>query len=199
MKNVHIRKALGVGWSNFKERPWYLLGLTLATLALFAFTASNSAAVTALSYIAYGGYVAVLLRHSRGERIVFDDLFDLVDKRWIYFAFLGLVKGILIFLGLLCFIIPGVYLAIRWMFAELLVIDKGMRPLEALKASSELTAGVRGKLFLYVIVLVLLLVAGFFLLIVGAVVATIVAQFATIYLYKELQAPVTEVVPQTEG
>ena len=192
MKKVYIRGAIGSGWTQFMRRPWYLLGLTIATFALFALTGSQGAVVTALSYIIYGGYLAIFLKHVAGETIVFDDLFEIADKRWIYFAFLGLIKNLLIMLGLLCFIVPGIYLAIRWMFADLLVIDKGMRPLEALKASSELTAGIRGKLFLYAIVVGLLIFVSTFALIIGAIVAVIVVQFASIKIYKDLQAASAE-------
>jgi len=194
MKHILIGQALSEGWKQFTRRPWYLLGIALAIFGLFTITAGNNSAVTALSYILYGGFVAVLLKHSNGESIVFDDLFDLVDKRWIYFAFLGIIKSVLIFLGLLCFIVPGVYLAIRWMFAELLVIDKGLRPMEALKASSEMTEGVRGQLFLYALVSISLMFIGVLALIIGAVVAGIVLQLASIRLYKDLSVPVTEVV-----
>ena len=148
MKKVYIRSALGNGWTQFVRRPWYLLGLTLAAFALFALTGSNNALATALAYILYGGYLAIMLKHSAGEQVVFDDLFELVDKRWIYFAFLGVIKNILIMLGFICFIVPGIYLAIRWMFADLLVVEKGLRPIEALKASSELTEGGERQTFL---------------------------------------------------
>lgn len=188
MKTVNIRQAIGTGWSQFTQRPWYLLGLTLATVVLLILTAGQNAIVTALSYLLYGGYVALLLKHASGVHVQFDDLFDVVDKRWIYFAFLGLVKSVLIFLGFLCFIIPGIYLSIRWMFAELLVIDKGLRPLEALKASSELTKGVRWKLLLYAGVVGLLVVVGLVFVLIGAVVAAIVTQLATIAIYRRLSA-----------
>lgn len=198
MKSVAIGQALSAGWQQFTRRPWYLLGVTLATLALFILTASADSAVTALSYIVYGGFVALLLKHFAGDHVMFDDLFDLVDKRWIYFAFLGIVKGILIFLGFLCFVIPGVYLAVRWMFAELLVVDKGLRPMEALRASSEMTKGVWWKLFLYTIVVGLLVVLGAFVFLIGAVVAAVVAQLATIAIYRNLDRPIAEVVPEEE-
>ena len=196
MKHILIGQALSDGWKQFTRRPWYLLGIALTIFVLFVVTAGNNSAVTALSYILYGGFVAFLLRHANGETVVFDDLFEIVDKRWIYFAFLGIIKSLLIFLGLLFFIVPGVYLAIRWMFAELLVIDKGLRPMEALKASSEMTEGVRGKLFLYALVSLLLVIVGVFAFLIGAVVAGIVVQLASIRLYKDLSAPVTEVVEE---
>lgn len=172
------------------SRPWYLLGLSLATFILFVLVGTDNAFATALAYVIYGGYVAVLLKHVRGGTVVFDDLFEIVDKRWIYFAFLGVIKAVLIFLGFLCFIIPGIYLSVRWMFAEFLVIDKGLRPLEALQASSELTAGVRWKLFFFGLVGGLLVFLGLFALVIGAVVAALVVQLAAAKIYTDLSSPV---------
>lgn len=188
MKNVGIRSSLKEGWKLFTQRGWYFMGIFLAFIILFIFTAGDSVAITALSYIVYGGYLALLLKHARGERVVFDDLFSL-DARWISFAFLGLVKGLLILAGLIAFIIPGIYLSVRWMFAELLVIDKGLRPLEALKASSELTKGHRWKLFFFTLIVTILVFLGFFALGIGAVVASVVSLFAMIKIYFVLSAP----------
>lgn len=195
MKKVKIRESLKAGWELFMLRPWYLLGLTVAMGILFAVCSSDSALATALAYIVYGGYLLVLINHFNGNRVVFDDLFS-IDSRWISFAFLAVIKGGLILLGFVCFIIPGIYLAVRWMFAEYYVLDKGMRPLEALKASSELTKGYRWKLFLFGLVSLLLILLGVFFLIVGAIVAALVVTFASIKIYKDLQQ--TEVQQNTE-
>ncbi len=184
MESIHIRPALRAGWTAFTRRPWYLLGLTVATLLLFAASMSN-ALVTALAYILYGGYLTLLIRHYRGAHIEFDDLFAVTDFRWVSFAFLGLIKGFFILLGFICFIVPGVYLAVRWMYAELLVIDQGMRPLQALRASSKMTEGNRFKLFLFLLIVIFSVLIGLFLLIAGAFVAATVAMFALIKLYED--------------
>lgn len=132
-----------------------------------------------------------MIQHYNGKTIAFDDLFSL-DSRWISFAFLGLIKGLLIFVGLVFFIIPGIYLSIRWMFAELYVIDQGMRPIEALRASSALTKGHMWKLLLFTIVVWVLMLLGLILLLVGAVVASIVVLFAVIKIYNDLKnSPLT--------
>ena len=186
MKKVSIRTSLGAGWTVFMKRPLYLLGLTLAVGGLFIVTASNNALATALSYIVFAGYLALLIKFTNNEAISFDDLF-ITDKRWIYLAFLALIKMFLIMLGLLCFVIPGIYLSVRWMFAELYVVDQGMRPLEALRASSALTSGYRWKLFFFSLASCLLILVGVFFFIIGAVVAVIAIKFAVIDLYKKLQ------------
>jgi uncharacterized membrane protein len=129
--------------------------------------------------------------------VVFDDLFS-IDSRWISFAFLGLIKTVLILIGFLLLIVPGIYLSVRWMFAELLVIDKGLRPLEALKASSELTKGYRWKLFLFSLVMMILILVGFLALGIGAVVASIVSMFAIIKIYFTLSSQETPSIVSAE-
>lgn len=180
-----IGKAVKSGWHDFMRRPWYLFGISLGVFLLFAVSIGN-AIVTAMAYILYGGYIAALLNHHRGGTVRFDDMI-MTDKRWISFAFLALIKGLFIMLGLMCFVVPGVYLATRWMFAEMFVIDKGMKPLEALKASSALTEGNRFKLFGFIILSALIMLLSVFVLVIGFVAGSLVVTFAMIALYGQLQ------------
>lgn len=186
MKNVKIRESLKVGWVLFMKRPWYLLGLSLLMGVVLFVTSSDSMLATALACIVYGGYLAALFNHYKGDTIVADDIF-MLDSRWISFAFVIVIKTLLILVGLLCFVVPGVYLAVRWMFAEFLVIDRGMRPFQALKASSVLTEGHRWKLFFFSLIVVLLFFVGLVFFIVGAVIVGIVCTFACIKIYFDLQ------------
>lgn len=52
-----------------------------------------------------------------------------------------------IFIGILFLYIPGLILAYAWMFGALLVLDKELTPLEALKESYELTYGHKWSMF----------------------------------------------------
>lgn len=201
MYTVKIRSSLKAGWSAFTRRPWYLMGIMLSFMTLFALSIGN-AVITALAYIVYGGYIALMLNHFRGGKVKFDDIFS-IDNRWISFAFLGLIKTILIMFGFIFFIIPGIYLAIRWMFAEILVIDKNMKPMEALKASSVMVEGHYWKLFLFLLVTIFLMIIGTLALIVGFVPAALVILFTTIAIYENLKgalepapAPVAPETPQ---
>jgi len=185
MNTLSIRTALSEAWSHFERRGWYLFGLTAAVIGLSVLVAGDAVAA-ALAYILFGGYITLLLKHARHESVVFDDVFD-IDRRWIYFAFGSLIKGVLVFLGLLLFIVPGVYLAIRWMFSGLYIIDHGMRPLEALKASSELTEGHRLKLFWFTLVATLLTLLSVLFFVVGLFVAVAVINLTVIMLFWKLQ------------
>lgn len=190
MKQVMIRAAIVAGWEIFMRRPWYLFGLSLAFFGLFV-VSIGEAAITAFAAVLYGGYIAMMIKHFHGSKIEFDDMFVIQD-RWVYYAGLTIIKTFFILLGLLCFIVPGVYLSIRWMFAEILVIDQNMKPLEALKASSKLSEGVRGKLFWMSVVMILLTFLGLAFFIVGAIAMSIVVTFAYIKIYEDLKPKLSE-------
>ena len=185
MQQISISRALGAGWGSFKIRPWYLFSFTFTFIALFSISIGNTL-VTALAYILYAGFLAMMMRHFRGETIAFDDIIP-NNSRWISFAVLALVKTVLIIFGFICFIIPGIYLSIRWMFAELLVIDQGMRPLEALKASSVMTRGIRLKLFWFTIMILIINLVGLLFLVVGIAATAVISLLATISLYEQLK------------
>ncbi len=203
MKTFSVFAAWQAGWNSFMKRPWYLLGITLVTILLFIVALGN-AVITALAYILYGGYLTLLINHTQDKHVVFDDLFTVIDFRFVSFAFLALIKGVLVLLGFICFIIPGIYLSVRWMYAELLVIDQGMRPLEALKASSIMTEGMRGKLFLFALLVGITIMLGLLAFIVGAFAMITVSLLALIILYEQAKArlnPPAEIpsVAGTEG
>lgn len=186
MNNIHIWKSIGTGWRQFSGRPWYMIGIAGSVIGIVVMVSVESA-FAALSYIIMGGYFAFLLKYSNSENVVFDDLFA-IDQRWIQLAFLGVIKTILIMLGFLCFIIPGIYLSIRWMFAELLIVDEGLRPLEALARSSEMTKGVKWKLFGWSIIALIGCIVGVVLLLVGFLAASTIFGLSFIALYKERKA-----------
>lgn len=185
MHSFSIKRAFSLGWNKFMERPWFLVGLVLAIMVLTFLTVSQSTAYTALSLILYAGYLAVLLKHFDGQPIRFDDLFTL-DNRWISFAFLSIIKGILIIIGLVLLVAPGIYLALRWVFAEYLVIEKGMGPVEALRRSGELTKGNIWRLLGFFLVAILLLALGLIAFVVGFFVAAVVISLSLIAIYREL-------------
>ncbi len=187
MNKVHIRSALGVGWSKFTSRPLYLIGVTFIFIVLFILTSAQSVAMAALSAIIYTGYLSVMFKYYHEGDMVLDDLFS-VDGRWIHLGFLLLIKTLLILLGLAFFIVPGIYLAVRFMFSELYIIDRGMRPIEALRASYCLTEGSWWKLFLFSVIAALLMVIGLMAFVVGVAAVSAVLTFALISIYYSLRA-----------
>jgi hypothetical protein len=81
---------------------------------------------------------------------------------WVLIGTLVLVAGGVI-LGFIAFIVPGVYLVIRWVFAPQAVIAEKLGPTEAIRRSGELVAGSWWR------VLGITVVVGFFVYSIGGI------------------------------
>ncbi len=98
---------------------------------------------------------------------VYDQGRSNLRRFWVYFFayslrawFLLLVQGGLIILGLICFIVPGVYIALALQFAPFVLADTGCSFWSAIRASWRMTHGYMVQLFvtnlaLYLIAIVL--------------------------------------------
>jgi uncharacterized membrane protein len=104
-------------------------------------------------------------------------------------AFLAyLVSGILICLGLICLIVPGIILAIMWMFTYAVIGETGLGFWEAMRESARLTEGYRWRLFLLVLACVLIAILGLLVFCLGVFVAAAVDFTALGLAYRFLQA-----------
>jgi len=95
-----------------------------------------------------GLWVGIVSKASRGEAIPMTEIFDPKYRKYMgeYFITSGLV-GIGVGAGIAFFIIPGIVIGIAWSFAQLLVIDKGKNPTEAITLSNNYTYGNKGRMF----------------------------------------------------
>lgn len=82
----------------------------------------------------------VFLQALRGEGMEVKDVARGFDTRELYIDIIlaNLLVWVCIILGLICFILPGIYVACRSILTPYLVIDKGLGPREAFNASWEL-------------------------------------------------------------
>jgi uncharacterized membrane protein len=104
-------------------------------------------------------------------------------------AFLAqLITGILVGLGLLCLIVPGIILALMWMFTYPVIAETGLGFWEAMRESSRLTEGYRWRLFLLALACFLVAVLGFLVFCLGVFVALAVDFTALAMAFRFLQA-----------
>jgi uncharacterized membrane protein len=104
-------------------------------------------------------------------------------------AFLAqLIKGILVFLGFLCLIVPGIILSIMWMFTLPVIGETSLGFWEAMRESARLTEGYRWRLFLLLLASLLVLLLGLLVFCVGVLVAVPVICAALGLAYRFLQA-----------
>ena len=170
---LKIREALAFGWKKTNQRlrffivasSIFAIGPLLITLPIDIAVALTegllSQLLTVFSILAYSilfmffiaGFWTILLKTLREERPAFRDFLG----KWKYVP--RLVGGYIlyflaVFIGLILFIVPGLILLARLYFFDLLIIDKGMGPIQALKESYTMTKGYGWKIFLLVFVII---------------------------------------------
>ncbi len=106
------------------------------------------------------------------------DILSLSEPDWTDLASIGWI----VLLGM----VPVIYLSIRFVFAQYLLIDKNMGAIEALKTSWKATAPIQGQVFLFFILILLLLVLGLICFFVGIFVSMIIVLYAEAALYRQV-------------
>lgn len=111
----------------------------------------------------------------------------LVDTKT-YLSYLAgsVVFSLLVVIGLTFFVVPGVYLALRYGFYPLFIAEKGVSFSEAFRKSKELTDGVKKKLLLLWLSTFGVVIAGAAALLIGLLWAIPLSTLAYMVAYRVL-------------
>jgi len=196
-----MRAALGFGW----QATWAHLGFFIVLMivvgvlevvpgAVANALARSSPVLSALlrlvgmvlSLLMSIGLIHIALRFVDQQPARLGDLFARASVFFPYLA-VSLLAGIIVSIGLVLLVIPGIYLGLRFQFAPYLVVDRGIGPLAALAQSGDLTRGVKLRLLGFDLLLVLVWLVGALVLIVGLLVAMPTIILATAHVYRQLE------------
>jgi uncharacterized membrane protein len=203
---LSIGALVRFGWETFKSRPWIFVGTTALLALLLGIAGSISSGLDATfsgsvdepsipgtifswatsTLISMGATAFYLAAHDNPQTASVSMLWH-PQKFW---SFLGasLLVSIVVVLGMILLIVPGIIFALMFMFATMIVIDRGLGPIESMKESKRITTGYKWKLFALGLVLTLLNVVGLLALIVGLLVTVPVTILAFTRAYRELSA-----------
>ena len=110
---------------------------------------------------------------------------DLVQLA-IFFC-IEIVYGLAIGFGLLLCIIPGIFLAVRWIFAPLIAATEGTDFVESFRRSWQATSGNFWNLFLLGLVAIGIAILGLCACCVGVLFADVIINFMLVLAYLELK------------
>jgi hypothetical protein len=101
-----------------------------------------------LFYPLYTGALILFLdaRSRGGDQPGPRELLAMALRMWPTFAVLSALSTLLIMFGLSLFIIPGIWVMVKLVFSEYLLVLRGMTPLMAMRASFEMTNGHFGRI-----------------------------------------------------
>lgn len=141
----------------------------------------------------------IFLRGVRGDDVEIKCIIDGFQNYLNVILTALLVFG-LIGIALIAFIVPGIYVACRLVFASYLVMDEGLDPVAAVEGSWRLSRGHVLKIFALGLVSVLLGIVGFLMILIGLIPAVMWAKaaFATMYLSitQQTSAPLEDVASE---
>lgn len=103
--------------------------------------------------------------------------------------FTNMLMWVIIMGGYLALIIPGIMLTLGFQFAALIILDKNLHYVDALKASWRMTRGHKWELLVLVFLLGLLNFAGVLACCVGVFVTTAIATGAVVIMYDRIAEP----------
>lgn len=135
-----------------------------------------------LSYPLQFGIAYANLRASRGEKLEIKDMFAFFQNYWnvVLAAFLCYL---IIVVGIIFLIVPGIILACKLAFVPYLVMDKKIDAIDAIKESWSLTDEYSWKIFLMLLLVFPIVVGGLLCLLFGVILSLVWINLAFASLY----------------
>jgi len=193
-------------WGSLLASPGLLLGTTALYVAFilrypgFNFGAMNyhslgyialvgflSIVVTGiLSIILLAGLIKIFLMHHDGHKPSGAELFRHRSLFW-KFIFTEVMVALIIMIGLVFFIIPGIILAIKLNFAGYISVDKELGPSEAIKESWRITRGKKWLVAKMIITIAVINIIAAFANIGGLLVSLSLTLMMQVHAYRALE------------
>jgi uncharacterized membrane protein len=172
---VNIGKYFQKGWEALQPSFGPIVGFAIVTFLInfaLAFVPILGSLVSILISAPLGaGYTIVVLAILRRKSFTFGDFFNgLGNKYFLQLFLISLVGGLFIFLGFLLLIIPGIYLSISYTFAIQFAVDWDLGFFDALETSRKLVSKKWIEVFVLLLVIGLMNIAGALLLGLGLLV-----------------------------
>jgi len=188
---IDIGSAVSRGWALVMANLPVLAGATVIAWAVgvglgFLLPVIGGAVGVLLGSILHGGVLYMFIRRIRGEDVQLGDMFAGFNIAPLPLLLAGLLCGALTAVGLVLCILPGIYLAVGYLFVLPLVIDKKLDFWPAMEVSRQVVTKYWWSMFLFVIVLILIVCAGALACGLGLIIAMPVVFAAAMYVYEDL-------------
>jgi len=181
------------GWQKMKKYFLELLLIIIIALVVSAPTAisQNPGAIGSIFIFAYSlliiepvgyGVSFAYLKAARGNQPQAKDILE-VFQNYLNAVLASILAAVIIGIGLVLLVVPGIIFACKLAFTPFLVVDRRMEAIEAIKESWRMTGGHAGKVFLIGLLAIPIAIAGLICLGVGIFPAImwIYLAFATLY------------------
>ncbi len=184
---LDIGNCFSRGWDLVKNHFWLTVGATFLIHLIAGAVGAIPVAGLALSYVFIGGLDWMFLKLIRGQKAEVGDAFSGFNLAFGPLALFSLVAQLLVALGVLFCLLPGIYLAVAWMFfTPLIIIDKRLDFWQAMEFSRKVVTRHWWQLFGFALVCMLAIIAGVLLCGIGIFIALPIVKAATVYAYEDI-------------
>ena len=201
-----ISEAIRFGWEIAKKNLWFFVAMLLVTETIGLVTSfiyqpmikSNDILVILLGIILFiiSGIIkleisfaqlSIYFKFADKKKASIKDLFVYFDTKLLFRYFLiNFLLILIIFVGLLLFIVPGIYLGLKYWFVPYIYVDKRTGIIESFKESAKLSQGIKKQLFFLGLLQILIQIGGLLALLVGLFIAIPINYLSDIYVYRKL-------------
>jgi uncharacterized membrane protein len=195
-KKFEIDKAFEYGWDAMKPNFWFfasILAFVFIIYAALSYLMKNSGSLNVVLNVIYYfvcilislGLIKIALKIYEKKR---NSFLDIVNSYEMFLDYLiaSVIYGVVVVIGLILIIVPGIILMNRLMFYPYLIVNKKMGPITALKKSWEMTKDHTGIIFIFWLMTSLINIIGVLIFGIGLFVSLPVTMMAQVYVYKQL-------------
>jgi len=184
---LQIGSCFSRGWDLVKNHFWLTVGASFLVHLIALAVGVIPLVGLALTYVFIGGLDWMFLKLARGQKAEVGDAFAGFNLAFGPLALFSLVAQLLVFLGIILCILPGIYLSISWMlFTPLLILDKRLDFWQAMELSRKVVTRHWWQVFGFALVCLLLLLCGSLLCGIGVFIAIPIVKAATVYAYEDI-------------
>jgi uncharacterized membrane protein len=186
---IHKRDLIKFGWQKYKEHAWFLFLMLVAILVVTTAAGGFPPLGIIVGIFVSISVITITLELADGRTPVMADAWKKY-RNWrifVNYVLASLIAAVIIGIGFLLLILPGIYLALRLQFYRYLVVDKeDIKPWLAIKESWRMTEGHTWSLFLFLLLIIGLNILGVLALGLGLFVSVPVSFIAYASLYRKL-------------
>jgi hypothetical protein len=102
--------------------------------------------------VLYGGLCLLVLKRLRGKPVHVNEVFSGFGPSFMQLVLVGVIVSLLVWIGFFFCIIPGIYLAVIWVFSLPAVADKQVEFWPAMEVSRKVVAGQWSKVFVLTLI-----------------------------------------------
>jgi uncharacterized membrane protein len=193
-RRLDIMSCYERSWDLLKANFWEMVGVTVVMAVLYGilmYGQKHGMYYLSLVFNAVisGGFSYYFLLKIRGRPATVGDAFAGFKKPFVTLVAIGLLGSLLITVGLICLLLPGIYLAVAYAFSSLLAVDRGLGFWEAMERSRRTITRNWWRVFGLLLLGIPFLLLGFAAVGVGILVAIPLINAAFVYAYEDLCNP----------